>query len=185
MTAMYILKISFIIILFGLGLNFVINKPLVEGYTDVHNNRCPNVLIQRGTTLYLSNSNLTDVPGVNPLKFNNLDEYVQFMKWQRSQGIRCPVLYLQEVYNTQGERIYKARPSPENMQGGLRDTHSQNNTKLLDAGRDDPPYNRNSFPAHDPQGQYIGLETPLDNMYDERDTIGDNNDRTNSAIYVK
>ena len=172
--------------MFCLGLYFVINKPLVDGYSDSRNIRCPNVLIQRGTTLYLSNSKIADVPGVNPLKFNNLDEYVQFMKWQRSQGIRCPVLYLQEVYNTQGERIYKARPSPENMQGGLRDaSRPYEDTKLLDAGRDDPPYNRNSFPAHDPQGQYIGLETPLDNMYDERDIQSNNNNNTtNSARYI-
>jgi len=94
------------------------------------------------------------------------------------------VLYLQEVYNTQGERIYKARPSPENMQGGLRDSRPQEDTKLLDAGRDDPPYNRNSFPAHDPQGQYIGLETPLDNMYDERVIISNSNNTTNSAKYI-
>jgi hypothetical protein len=181
---MYILKITFILLLFSLGLYFVINKPLVEGYTEPDNSRCPNVLIQRGTTLYLSNSKLADVPGVNPLKFNNLNEYVQFMKWQRGQGIRCPVLYLQEVYNTQGERIYKARPSPENMQGGLRDSRPQEDTKLLDAGRDDPPYNRNSFPAHDPQGQYIGLETPLDNMYDERLIISNSNNTTNSAKYI-
>ena len=179
---MYIIRIIFIITLFCLGLNFVMNEPTTEGFDDV-TERCPNVLVQRGTTLYLSNSKVSEVPGVNPLKFNNLDEYVQFMKWQRSQGIRCPVLYLQEVYNTQGERIYKARPSPENMQGGLPDTHPEDENMLLDAGRDDPPYNKNSYPAHDPKGQYIGLETPLDNMYDDRNIVGNSND-SNNAKYV-
>ena len=179
---MNIVKFTFILIVFGLGLYFVMKHSTKEGLSNI-SNRCPDVLIQRGTTLYLSNSKLADVPGVNPLKFNNLDEYVQFMNWQRSQGIRCPVLYLQEVYNTQGELIYKARPSPENMQGGLPDAHPEDETKLLDAGRDEPPYNKNSFPAHDPQGQYIGLETPLDNMYDNSNIVSNSND-SNNAKYI-
>lgn len=180
---MHLVKFIVILILFGLGLYSFITQPKVEGFTDI-SNRCPNVLIQRGSTLYLSNSKLANIPGVNPLKFNNLEEYVEFMKWQRSQGIRCPILYLQEVYNTQGERIYKARPSPENMQGGLPDVHPDYETKLLDAGRDDPPYNKNVFPAHDPQGQYIGLETPLDNMYDGRGVANNGVNASNSAEFI-
>ena len=48
--------------------------------------RCPNILIQKGSELYLHNSRLAKVPGVNPLKFANLEEYTEFMEWQRSQG---------------------------------------------------------------------------------------------------
>ena len=32
-------------------------------------NRCPNILIQKGSELYLYNNRLAKVPGVNPLKF--------------------------------------------------------------------------------------------------------------------
>ena len=115
---MYVIRIIFIIILFCLGLNFVINQPTIEGFADV-TGRCPNVLIQRGTTLYLSNSKLAEVPGVNPLKFNNLDEYVQFMKWQRSQGIDCDILFVQEEYDTQGNGILVQRTSPLEKEGGM------------------------------------------------------------------
>jgi len=40
-------------------------------------------------------------------------------------------------------------------------------TKLFDAGRDDTPYNENSFPGFDGHDQYIGLNTPLDQMYND------------------
>jgi hypothetical protein len=59
------------------------------------------------------------VPGVNPVEFDNLEDYTEFLDWQRSQGIRCPVLFLQFSYNAQGDPTYKIRPSPTNLQGGL------------------------------------------------------------------
>ena len=90
--------------------------------------RCPNMLIQKGAAYYLYNTKLAEVPGVNPVRFNNLEEYVEFLDWQRSQGIRCPVLYLQEVYDSQGNMTYKARPSATDPQGGLPPT-----TASLDA----------------------------------------------------
>tara|TARA_Y100001958_G_C20785424_1_gene255212 strand:+ start:167 stop:433 length:267 start_codon:yes stop_codon:yes gene_type:complete len=38
-------------------------------------------------------------------------------------------------------------------------------SKLIDAARDDPPYNKNSYPGFDAHDQYIGLYTPLDKMF--------------------
>jgi hypothetical protein len=79
------------------------------------------VLIQKGSALFLYNTKRASVPGVNPIRFENLEEYIEFTEWQRSQGILCPILYLQHAYNAQGEPVYKARPSPTNLQGGLPD----------------------------------------------------------------
>ena len=45
-------------------------------------------------------------------------------------------------------------------------------TKLIDAGRDDAPYNNNSFPAYDPMNLYEGQYTPLDKMFHEQETSG-------------
>lgn len=81
--------------------------------------RCPNLLIQKGTVLFLYNTKLAPVPGVNPIRFDNLEEYVEFMEWLRGQGIKCPILFLQHSINAQGESIYNIRPSPTNLQGGL------------------------------------------------------------------
>ncbi len=163
-----------------LGVYFMMNpKCAVEGFCNEKKPpfRCPNLLVQNGAELELRNTRLAEVPGVNPIKFSNLEEYVEFTRWQRSQGIRCPVLYLQHTYDTQGKSVYKARPSPTDLRGGAPDLMPRTFptpgrqvepvTKLLDASRNDPPYNRNSYPGYDPQDQYIGLNTPLDQMFND------------------
>jgi len=182
------LKLFLIIIVFILGLYFTCNytsKNVIEGF-DVSKNSCPNILIQKGTELYLHNSRRAKIPGVNPVKFNNLEEYVEFLDWQRSQNINCPVLFLQHSYDTQGKPIYKVRPSPTDTQGGLPSvltygTDSQaipltvqkpKQTKLIDASRDDAPYNNNSYPGYDPINLQQGEYTPLDKMFNEQETSG-------------
>jgi hypothetical protein len=162
-----------------------------EGFTNNPSTgpRCPNLLIQKGSRFYLYNSKLAQVPGVNPVEFDNLEDYTEFLDWQRSQNIRCPVLYLQETYDAQGNRVYKSRPSVSEPQAGLPPSAAApigiasqvtpmmetslepvgedaypNPTLLVDATRNDPPYNQGSYPAHDQTSYYIGTTTPLDVM---------------------
>lgn len=109
------------------GLYFYIrytkNPYMLEGLTTINGElRCPNILIQKGPKFYLYNSNIASVPGVNPIEFNNLEEYTEFLEWQRGAGIRCPVLYVQNTYDIQGERVYKVRPSVTELEGGLPPT---------------------------------------------------------------
>ena len=163
---MYILL--FIILLFCLGIYFYsCNSVETEGF-EVDKKRCPNILIQKNSRFYLFNSSLAKVPGVNPIEFENLEDYTEFLDWQHSQGIRCPVLYLQQTYDTQGNQVYKVRPSVSNLQGGLPPSGSTplppNPTLLTDASRDDKPYNINSFPSYDKSSNYVGATTPLDTM---------------------
>lgn len=117
------LLLILIIIVFLAGIYFVAmysDPKSLEGLTNIIGEpRCPNMLIQKGPRFYLYNSNLAQVPGVNPVEFENLEDYVEFISWQRSQGIRCPVLYLQQSYDAQGQSVYKARPSVTEPQGGL------------------------------------------------------------------
>ena len=147
--------------------------------------RCPNVLIQDGSKLKLYNNKLAEVPGVNPIEFENLEDYKEFISWQQSQGINCPVLYLQNSYDAQGISNLVNRPSPFNTQGGLpTEVDLQNHpdvTKLLDAGRNDPPYNTGDYPSYDPDNQYIGKTVPLDLMTHagENNTLSDNPMDTN------
>jgi hypothetical protein len=145
--------------------------------------RCPNLLIQKGSRIYLYNSKLAQVPGVNPVEFENLEDYTEFLDWQRSQGIRCPVLYLQHSYDAQGNPVYKVRPSVSEPKGGLPPSIASsvgdiikeestttnimappNPTFLVDATRNDPPYNKNSYPAFDQTSYYVGTTTPLDKI---------------------
>jgi hypothetical protein len=52
---------------------------------------------KKDNKFYLYNSKVVKVPGVNPVVFNNLEDYVEFIEWQRSQNINCPVLFLQQT----------------------------------------------------------------------------------------
>jgi hypothetical protein len=161
------------IVVFLIGLYFYAkNGESREGFSN-NESRCPNMLIQDGSKFYLYNSKLAKVPGVNPIEFNNLEEYTEFLDWQRSQNIRCPVLYLQNTYDTQGNSVYKVRPSVSEPQSGLPPSISVNqsvppplptSSLLVDASHDDKPYNKNSFPGYDASSYYIGQNTPLDNM---------------------
>ena len=164
-------SIVIIVIVFLLGLIYTIrsggSKCSKEGF--LNKPRCPNLLIQKGTQYLLYNTNVAEIPGVNPITFETLNDYVEFMEWQRSQGIRCPILYLQYSYDAQGHPIYKMRPSPEDPQGGLPPMVPLGEavppmTLLVDSARNNPPYNENSYPGFDPDNQYIGEYTPLDKL---------------------
>ena len=166
-----ILKILFILFIFLGGLYFYIrytnNPKMLEGLTTMNGEmRCPNLLIQKGVKYYLYNSNIAQVPGVNPIEFNNLEEYTEFLEWQRGAGIRCPVLYVQNSYDAQGDRVYKVRPSVTELQGGLPPTTPVSLplkfTDLVDATRADAPYNKGGYPAFDQSSYYVGAITPLD-----------------------
>jgi hypothetical protein len=153
----------------------------LEGLTNFTNVRCPDMLIQKDNKFFLYNSKVAKVPGVNPVEFDNLEDYVEFLDWQRSQGIICPVLYLQNTYDAQGNSVYKIRPSPTNLQGGLppSTTHQvttkylngPNPTLLVDATRNDAPYNTNSVPGFDQTDYYQGTTTPLDQMNQEQENM--------------
>jgi hypothetical protein len=142
---------------------------MLEGLTTINGEmRCPNLLIQKGTKYYLYNSNLAQVPGVNPIEFNDLEEYTEFLEWQRGAGIRCPVLYVQNTYDAQGNRVYKVRPSVTELEGGLPPTTTVplplKFTPLVDATQADGPYNQGGYPAFDQSSYYVGAITPLDQI---------------------
>jgi hypothetical protein len=136
---------------------------------------CPDLLIQKGNTILLYNSNQPIVDGTNPLPFFNLDEYINYLEIQKSNGkTQCPVLYLQMEYNTQGDEVYRMRPSPFDRQVGLPSIPMSGNT--VDASRENPPFNANNYAGFDPQGMDIGKYTNLDKIHDStrENSISDN-----------
>ena len=171
------LQYIFITIVFLLGIYYcmtVQSKTIYEGYSN-NTPSCPDILIQKGSKIYLYNSKKAKIPGVNPIEFDNLEDYVQYLDWQKHYNINCPILYLQHSYNAQGGSEYRARPSPLDPQGGLPSSVPAGEqavpmTKLMDAGRNDPPYNQNSYPAFDPMNLNQGDYTPLDKMFHEGET---------------
>jgi hypothetical protein len=154
---------------------------------------CPNLLLKKEDHILLYNSKKPIKQGQNPVKFNTLEDYKKFMEVLYKEDIECPVLYLQQIYDTQGNRTYKITPSIDSAdsQPGLPPQTTTNNnilpiqaiplnnrqinieTKLY--GSHDP----NSIPGFDPMNQYIGLNTPLDDIFHSKDKISDNPIDTN------
>lgn len=137
------------------------------------NEACPTMLLEKDSKYYLYNKNKEYKEGTNPIIFNTLEDYTDFIKRENSLGNKCPILFLQQSYNTQGEREYKIRPSPTDLNGGAPPIINNKNTYLAlyrgtelltDAGMSDKPYNENSYPGFDPMNQDVGKKTPLDLM---------------------
>ena len=194
-------KLIVIGIVFLLGFYFIYRTNDIEAFTNDNeynstgDNRdkiaknCPDVLIQKGSELFLYNSKRASVPGINPIRFENLDEYVEFTEWQRSQGILCPILYLQHAYNAQGDSVYKARPSPTNLKGGLPDYYVTDKI-LSDANIVPPPSNDFSIagtgpgaglgpgqniPTYDPNERYNIIKNDTYPGFDAHNqNVGDN-----------
>jgi hypothetical protein len=138
-------------------MNMMENEVTLE---QVQNTSCPNLLIRSGKELHLVNTNRPKGPD-NPVIFPDLDAYLNYLRAQRSKNIRCPVLFLQEEQNAQGETVYRMRPSPLNMNGDAPVEPIQ----ILDASRDTPPYNENQYSGFDAHGQHIGELTQLDEIH--------------------
>ena len=188
-------KIFLIMLLFFLGLYFCSRQPTLEGFGNPEND-CPNLLIQKGKELFLINKNKVEIPGVNPIRFENLEDYVEYLEWQRNTGIYCPVLYLQETYDAQNNRGYRILPDPLNPNAGLPSTlphHLFNNISgklenceaLVDANKQGTgPYNKGGYPGYDPDNQYIGQWTCLDKLK-PKNTRMVSQQRNDSLYYEK
>jgi hypothetical protein len=164
---MTLLKILFFIVIFLGGLylytNYA-NTTNLEGLTTMDGElRCPNLLIQKGSKYFLYNTKIAKVPGVNPIEFNNLEEYVEFLEWQRGAGIRCPVLYLQNSYDAQGERVYKIRPSVTELQGGLPPTTPVTlPIQVVNGTQSTTPSNKENIPNYEQTTYYTTPNNSLD-----------------------
>ena len=156
----------------------------LQGPTTIH---CPDMLIKSGNSLLLFNSRLPEIPGVNPFPFYNLDEYINYLENQKKKGIHCPILFLQEENNTQGESVFRIRPDVFQQQGGLpiqqqSQSQIQNQSQIqsviqnidptpspiqiMDASRQNTPWNANQHNGFDPTGLYIGKYTTIDALHD-------------------
>ena len=140
--------------------------------------KCPNVLIRNGNMLLLYNS--TNTHDEIPIQFNNLDEYTKYYQSQKAAGSTCPVLFLQQENDVQGNDVYRARPSPFDTQGGMPPITVGTPTDtligktpmafppalpIIDSNDDHPPYNANNYPGFDPYGLQQGKLSKLDEIH--------------------
>ena len=136
--------------------------------------QCPSLLVKRGNSLMLQ------FPPENkqdPIFFYNLDEYKNYVEIQQRRGVHCPVLYVQEENNAQGQDVYKMYSSPFYVEGGLpalpMSTAPQDRVQPVETRGHaaqksvDGKYNRDQFPAFDPYGTYVGVYTDVDAAHDK------------------
>ena len=133
-----------------------------EGLENQANiNVCGSALIKRGgkLLLFIDPNNSDEIP----IEFENLDDYITYLDEQKTKGIICPVLYLQQENDVQGNDVYRVRPSPFNQAGGMAPVEV---TPIKDASRANYPYNSNQYPGIDPYGIQIGVYNELDEIHD-------------------
>ena len=145
---------------------YFISKPRHEPFISAE---CPNTMIKDGNKILLYNPNYPKVPGVNPIQMNSLEDYEEYIEWQRANKINCPILHLEKVFDTQGEEQYQISSSfdKENSMCGLNHSipnvkHTPDLDKIIDASLDGFPYNSNQYPGYDPLNQDVGRKNVID-----------------------
>ena len=154
-------------------------KPIPSG-AKIPLQNCPNILIQRDNQLYLFNSNLARIPGINPVVFRNLEDYAEFVRWQRSQNINCPILFLQNTLDTQNNSVYRVCQDPFRQPNIVFRTNiftERNNLNPLEETTNQSSSSK--IRGFDPNNQKIGVITPLDKMFTSSKDISPNPMDTN------
>jgi hypothetical protein len=156
------------VLLFIMGIVFITNDELKAYNEPFVSGQCPTTMIKNGEQIMVYNPKMAKIPGVNPILLDNLEDYKEYVRWQKQNKLDCPILYLEKVFDTQGQEMYEIKPSFDTdipigaMNHSMpRVTHEP---KILDASRDDPPYNQNSLPGIDNQNQMVGYGIGSDKM---------------------
>jgi len=178
----------FLIIVFFSGLYVYASQRLDNFFMQegMHNiatsSSCPTLLMKQGNILLLYDPRQPQTD-TNPITFDNLNEYINYLEKQKKNGIICPILYLQKENDVQGNDVFRIRPSPTDLQGGLSyspnilltpnyiDQQIKNPLPILDASRDMPPYNQGNYPGFDPIGLFVGQYTQLDKIHDSTNQL--------------
>ena len=162
------LTIILTLFVFLLGLYFCLNfshNNTIESF--IGNDKCPNILVQKDNKYYLFNNKLIPVPGVNPIVFNNITEYNQFVKWLQQTDTNCPILQVKHVQDIQGKDVLKYIQTSAETDGGLPPLSSVNLEieRAQKIPQNKPvPFNSADMAGYDPQTQNIGIDIPLDHI---------------------
>ena len=140
---------------------------------DISNSTCPDVLIHKDNYYLLYNTKEAQIEGKNPIKFNSISEYTQYMIDASNSGMNCPILFLQKEYDPQNKEVYKIQPSPYFVEGGLPalplnvyDACFNHPDPIADASRENG-FNQNMYPGYDPTSQYVGRFTQVDSIHNK------------------
>jgi len=163
------LLLIFIIFMIVYGIYFVA-KPRNMSESFISGD-CPNTMIKDGDKILIYNPKHPKVPGVNPIQLESLEDYEEYIAWQRANKINCPILHLEKVFDTQGKEKYQVRDKfsidSDSCDGGVNHSipvvkETPDLGKIIDASLDSPPYNSNQMPGYDPLDQDIGRKNVID-----------------------
>ena len=128
---------------------------------------CPTLLIKRGNKLMLFNKNMPEIQGENPIFFDNLDQYTNYVETQRKlYNEECPILFLQEENNAQGENVYKLRKTVGTsvdplLMSSVQDYFQSNTNVVPQFAPPTAPTSFNKIPANYPLVDVAKKEKPL------------------------
>ena len=186
----YFFSLSFLLFIFLLGLyvystgklKSFLEENVIEEITS--GSSCPNLLIRQGNVILLYNTNEPTVPGVNPKQFHSLDDYVRYYNQEKDSGVLCDILYLQQETTAQGRDVFRAYPNPGGNigngyvppLGSLANPYpvkidKGKPVKYDDAWIGDSSFNTGMYTGYDPQGQYVGRYTDLDQIHDSTQVL--------------
>ena len=191
MKPVFVIFMTFLVLSFLAGIYFCMNQQPIEGMEndqpDTSNSGngigsgksddtpkddgCPNLLVRSGNSILLYNTRRPN-DETNPMPFYNLDEYANYLKIQQNKGIHCPVLFLQQESNAQGDDVYRLRPDIFNPQPGLMQNmptppnQPPKVVPVVEASRESRLYNKNNYAGFDPYGLQVGQYSVLDKLHD-------------------
>jgi len=95
-----------IFILYLWGIYFILQPTYAESFVS---GQCPTTLIKDGNHIFLYDPSMAKVPGVNPIQFKSIEEYKDYIEWQRKNKLQCPILHLERGCTAQGTDMYEIR----------------------------------------------------------------------------
>ena len=148
------------------------NDQAVRNLRDLQS-LCPDLLIKQDGVYKLYFSTAAYVPDVNPVVFETLDDYQDYIQAQADAGRTCPPpLFSQQEDDVQGKQVFRFYPSPFSVEGGLPPlplavADPAVPVPYLDAAADHPPFNDYGYTGFDPHDLYEGRRTALDDRHEE------------------
>ena len=134
------------------------------------NEFCYDLIEKKNNRYHVYNSKRELIPGLNPLIFDNLEDYKKYMEWKQDNGSDCPAIYFDRKYTTQNKLGYQLAKNPVSV--SVFTLPPKDNTSIIkDNG--DIRYSRDLFnselvlskshyPGFDPTDQDIGKKNKID-----------------------
>ena len=73
------------LILFLMGIIFITNDELKAYNESFVSGQCPTTMIKNGEQIMVYNPKMAKIPGVNPILLDNIEDYKEYVRWQKKK----------------------------------------------------------------------------------------------------